>query len=201
MGTNGLLMGHCSNRYPSPSSDVVLLPLTSSSSNVANSTFRVARVAHPPPPPTPGPPPPHLVQSTVTIDTSVKTATITPHMTGCGLEDINHELNGGLYSQMVMDESFETSTSESLFNRSSAGGHAGNPSNGGLEPTSSWRASGSGSSSASVRIVSHPGSCFNGPQCLEMLPGAQVTQSGLLDSGLFIVRRLPSSLVEFYPTS
>jgi hypothetical protein len=190
MGTNGRLIGHCANRYPSPSSDVVLLP--AASKELANSTFHVATVAHPPPTPAPGPPqppppaPPHLVHSKVTVDTSVKGPTITPHMTGCGLEDINHELNGGLYSQMVLDESFETTTNASLFNETSPGGHGAN--SGGFEPTSSWRAA-SGTTAGAVRIVSHPSLCFNGPSCLQMIgPGkARVTQSGLLDSGLFVL--------------
>ena len=190
MGTNGRLIGHCGNRYPHPSSDVVLLPATSK--ELDNSTFHVATVAHPPPTPPPGPPqppppaPPHLVHSKVTVDTSVKGPTITPHMTGCGLEDINHELNGGLYSQMVLDESFETTTNASLFNKTSAGGQGAN--SGAFEPTSSWRAA-SGTAGGAVRIVSHPSLCFNGPSCLEMMgPGkARVTQSGLLDSGLFVL--------------
>jgi hypothetical protein len=184
MGTNGLLMGHCANRYPTQaSSDVVLLPATLPGDAAKNATFLVVKVADPPPtppPPNPPPPPPHVVRSIVTVNTSANVATITPHMTGCGLEDINHELNGGLYSQMVLDESFETTTNASLRNRSLAGGHADNPTNAGLEPTSSWRASTTASvppAPGSVRIVSHP-PCFNGPHCLEMLPGTGVTQSG-----------------------
>ncbi len=41
------------------------------------------------------------------IDTDNIIANITPHLTGACLEDVNHEVYGGLYSQLVFGESFE----------------------------------------------------------------------------------------------
>ncbi len=43
----------------------------------------------------------------IRIDTDKITGNITPHLTGTCLEDVNHEVYGGIYSQMVFGESFE----------------------------------------------------------------------------------------------
>jgi alpha-L-arabinofuranosidase len=43
----------------------------------------------------------------IRIDTDTVIATITPHMTGACMEDVNHEVYGGIFSQMIFGESFE----------------------------------------------------------------------------------------------
>ena len=43
----------------------------------------------------------------IRIDTDTVIAHITPHMTGACMEDVNHEVYGGIYSQMIFGESFE----------------------------------------------------------------------------------------------
>lgn len=44
---------------------------------------------------------------TITIDAGRTVCRVTRHMTGACLEDVNHEVYGGLYSQMVFGESFQ----------------------------------------------------------------------------------------------
>lgn len=43
----------------------------------------------------------------IRIDTNAIIAHITPHMTGACMEDVNHEVYGSIYNQMVFGESFE----------------------------------------------------------------------------------------------
>ncbi len=43
----------------------------------------------------------------IRIDTEAIIGSITPHLTGACLEDVNHEVYGGIFSQMVFGESFE----------------------------------------------------------------------------------------------
>lgn len=43
----------------------------------------------------------------IRVHTGNVTGTITPYMTGACLEDANHEVYGGLYSQMIFGEGFE----------------------------------------------------------------------------------------------
>ena len=45
--------------------------------------------------------------TTLRIDANQITNRITPHMTGSCIEDVNHEIYGGIYSQMIFGESFE----------------------------------------------------------------------------------------------
>jgi hypothetical protein len=45
--------------------------------------------------------------ATITVRANVVRNTITPLMTGACIEDVNHELYGGLYAQMIFGESFE----------------------------------------------------------------------------------------------
>lgn len=45
--------------------------------------------------------------ATIRVDATKTVAHVTRHMTGACLEDVNHEVYGGLYSQMVFGESFQ----------------------------------------------------------------------------------------------
>lgn len=49
----------------------------------------------------------HAQPVTITVDPSKITHELTPYMTGVCLEDVNHEIYGGLYSQMIYGESFQ----------------------------------------------------------------------------------------------
>lgn len=51
---------------------------------------------------------------TITIDPSKVTHELTPYMTGVCLEDVNHEIYGGLYSQMIYGESFQESPTQGI---------------------------------------------------------------------------------------
>ena len=48
---------------------------------------------------------------TIKIDAGAVVTELPPEMSGagCGIEYLNHEINGGLYSQLILDESFEYS--------------------------------------------------------------------------------------------
>jgi alpha-L-arabinofuranosidase len=46
-------------------------------------------------------------RATIRVDTTKTVAHVTRHMTGACLEDVNHEVYGGLYSQMIFGESFQ----------------------------------------------------------------------------------------------
>jgi Alpha-L-arabinofuranosidase C-terminal domain/Carbohydrate binding domain len=48
-----------------------------------------------------------FAQSTITIDPSKTLHQISPYLTAACLEDVNHEIYGGLYSQMIFGESFQ----------------------------------------------------------------------------------------------
>ena len=43
----------------------------------------------------------------IAIDAGTIVARVSRYMTGAGIEDVNHELYGGIYAQMVFGESFE----------------------------------------------------------------------------------------------
>jgi alpha-L-arabinofuranosidase len=47
--------------------------------------------------------------ATIRVDATKTVARVTRHMTGVCLEDVNHEVYGGLYAQMVFGESFQES--------------------------------------------------------------------------------------------
>src|SRR5271156_307853 len=49
---------------------------------------------------------------TIEIDPSHSTKPISRYLTGACLEDVNHEIYGGLYSQMIFGESFQESGSD-----------------------------------------------------------------------------------------
>src|SRR5437660_10271856 len=46
-------------------------------------------------------------EATIRIDPGEIVSRVTRHMTGACLEDVNHEVYGGLYSQMLFGESFQ----------------------------------------------------------------------------------------------
>jgi len=47
----------------------------------------------------------------IKVDASKVLGRVSRHLTGGCLEDVNHEIYGGLYSQMVFGESFQESPS------------------------------------------------------------------------------------------
>jgi alpha-L-arabinofuranosidase len=47
------------------------------------------------------------VTQDVDVDANTVISHISPHMTGVGMEDVNHETYGGIYSQMIYGESFQ----------------------------------------------------------------------------------------------
>src|ERR1051326_5954058 len=49
----------------------------------------------------------HSSQATIQVDASKVRNRITPWMIGSCIEDVNHEIYGGLYAQMIFGESFE----------------------------------------------------------------------------------------------
>src|SRR6185437_15910387 len=46
-------------------------------------------------------------QATITIHADKVLHTLSRHLTGACIEDVNHEIYGGLYSQMIFGESFQ----------------------------------------------------------------------------------------------
>ncbi len=46
-------------------------------------------------------------EAQIKVDASVVTNSISRHMTGACIEDVNHEIYGGIYSQMIFGESFQ----------------------------------------------------------------------------------------------
>lgn len=49
-------------------------------------------------------------ETTITVDAGKVVNRITPLMYGSGMEDVNHEVYGGIYAQMIFGESFEEPT-------------------------------------------------------------------------------------------
>lgn len=49
----------------------------------------------------------HAQQATITIDAAQKLKPISKLLTGACIEDVNHEIYGGIYSQMIFGESFQ----------------------------------------------------------------------------------------------
>ena len=47
------------------------------------------------------------VTQDVSVNANAVISHISPHMTGVGMEDVNHEIYGGIYSQMIYGESFQ----------------------------------------------------------------------------------------------
>jgi alpha-L-arabinofuranosidase len=211
LSLSGNRTGVCADRYSAPSSDAVASPDTLA----LDRYFTVARGAGPAPPgpPAPAPPPPRPRNTTVTVSVrpTELTQPITPFMgSACGLEDINHQINGGIYSQMLADESFETSSEATLYAANGTSGVVFQPKDDGQEPTSSWRAvnmyGGVTRTTRQATIVTNSSAtatragmaCANGLRCLELMAGGAVSQSGLLDSGLFLVAGKPYDFGAFF---
>lgn len=53
------------------------------------------------------PSPPFPPQSSIFINANHVIGSVSPYMRGAGIEDVNHELYGGIYSQMIFGENFE----------------------------------------------------------------------------------------------
>src|SRR5258707_224229 len=52
-------------------------------------------------------------EASIRVDAGKVTAHIGKHLTGACIEDVNHEIYGGLYSQMVFGESFQEPSAQS----------------------------------------------------------------------------------------
>ena len=60
-------------------------------------------------------------QLSIVVEADTIIGNVTDFMVGAGIEDVNHELVGGLYSQLLWGESFEEPDSASAQGISSAG--------------------------------------------------------------------------------
>ena len=56
-------------------------------------------------------------EAVIHVDTGQVLGPISPYLTGACIEDVNHEIYGGIYSQMVFGESFQEPPAESPVNR------------------------------------------------------------------------------------
>jgi alpha-L-arabinofuranosidase len=54
-------------------------------------------------------------EATLRVDAAKPTVRVGPHLGGACIEDVNHEIYGGIYSQMVFGESFQEPPSQSPF--------------------------------------------------------------------------------------
>ena len=61
--------------------------------------------------------------TTVTVHENTVTNSVTPYMTGSCMEDVNHEVYGGIYSQMLFGESFQEPSSSPIAGFESYGGN------------------------------------------------------------------------------
>src|SRR5579883_2759101 len=48
-----------------------------------------------------------LVAQEIRVEADTVLGRVSPHLTGACIEDVNHEIYGGLYSQMIFGESFQ----------------------------------------------------------------------------------------------
>src|SRR5438552_10267326 len=66
----------------------------------------------------------HLRGQEIKVDASKVTGRVSRHLTGACIEDVKHEIYGGLYSQMIFGESFqEPELTPPLESFTSFGGH------------------------------------------------------------------------------
>ena len=49
----------------------------------------------------------HAQEITIDVHADQVLHTVSPHLTGACIEDVNHEIYGGIYSQMIFGESFQ----------------------------------------------------------------------------------------------
>src|SRR5579859_599995 len=49
----------------------------------------------------------HTQEATITVQADQVLHQVSPYLTGACLEDVNHEIYGGIYSQMIFGESFQ----------------------------------------------------------------------------------------------
>ena len=73
----------------------------------------------------------HGVNTELTIDKDDANGKITPFMSGACIEDVNHELYGGIWSQLIFGESFAEPANASIDGFQSAGGSWGSSVEGG----------------------------------------------------------------------
>ena len=92
---------------------------------------------------------------TIAVDSSALVTELPVEMSGagCGIEYLNHEINGGLYSQLILDESFEYRLNATT----------------GL--TDQWLAGRAASSGSSVRLLTNGSAALNGRQYVQLVAG------------------------------
>ena len=65
-------------------------------------------------------------EGTIRVDAGAAGRPVSPWLTGACIEDVNHEIYGGIYSQMIFGESFqEPSTAPPVAHFKAAGGEWG----------------------------------------------------------------------------
>jgi hypothetical protein len=101
----------------------------------------------------------------ITVDPSHILAPVSPYLTGVCMEDVNHEIYGGLYSQMVFGESFQEPEKVT-----------------GSGVSGCWTAMHAGTIDGKFELIrDHP---FVGAQSQRMIAGAGTTEIGLANAGL-----------------
>src|SRR5579859_2387137 len=56
----------------------------------------------------------HTQEATITVQADQVLHQVSPYLTGACLEDVNHEVYGGIYSQMILGESFQEPAAASV---------------------------------------------------------------------------------------
>jgi len=105
----------------------------------------------------------------ISVHDTVVTNRITPYMTGACIEDVNHEMYGGIYSQMIFGESFQEPVAVQLQNFLTYGG--------------TWSVSGSQVSVVGTngpKIVLDNSSCTAGEAGVQVNLGSNAGPSGLI---------------------
>ena len=93
----------------------------------------------------------------ISVDPAAKSDTVGPAMYGAGIETYNHGMYGGLWSNMVYDDSVEDAKLGSLAS----------------DVTQAWYAADEGEGGSSACSVIAGGAAFNGAQALALGPGCR----------------------------
>jgi len=105
-----------------------------------------------------------------------------PTLLGFGIEDVNHELYGGLYSQMVYGEDFEEPAGST-----GVSGDTSPPPHGSFPPT--WSAIGAPAGADPPAYETITSKVFNGKQAQLLAPGAsapaRILNRGLYQQGMY----------------
>ena len=103
----------------------------------------------------------------ISVDPAAKSDTVGPAMYGAGIETYNHGMYGGLWSNMVYDDSIEDAKLGSLTSDATQAWYAADTAGG---------ATGKIASACSVVA----GGAFNGAQALALMPGCRAINRGLV---------------------